>query len=572
MKDLAIVIKLMMLEKKDIFLSILLGFTAGIAAVGLFASSGYLISKAALMPPIYALTVMIALLKLFGFARALSRYGERYFSHRATFTILSNLRVSFYEKLEPLAPGIFQKYRSGDLLSRIVGDVESLQNFFLRVFYPPIVLVIVFLSTIFFLSFYSVYIALVILLGLLLTGFVVPTIFAWKQRKILSRVREERGRLSTEVTELLYGFRDLKIYRKLAEKEDQLVQASDSYQKEQEREGVQAMFNQSVNSFASLSVSWLVLALGAFLVVEGDLNGLFLAMLVMISLTVFENATPMAVFPNHLEDSRRAATRLYSVVREEYKGNREDPVGTLPAGVALDVQLEEVSFTFPEESRAALNEISLNLPAGSKTAIVGPSGSGKSTVLQLLLKIQEAGSGLVRICGLPIARVAQENLWENTNVVLQENHFFYGSIRDNLLLAGEELEDPSLLSALVKVRLDHLSLDDQVLEKGENLSGGEKQRLAIARAMLKGGRLWLLDEPTSSVDVLTEKAIYDQLFEQAKEDTLVLVSHRLTGLEKMDQIIVLEQGRIVETGSFKELMERKGYFYEMKQIEKSVFM
>ncbi|WP_417898283.1 thiol reductant ABC exporter subunit CydC [Bacillus haimaensis] len=572
MKDLAIVIKLMMVEKKDVFLSILLGFTAGIAAVGLFASSGYLISKAALMPPIYALTVMIALLKLFGFARALSRYGERYFSHRATFTILSNLRVSFYEKLEPLAPGIFQKYRSGDLLSRIVGDVESLQNFFLRVFYPPIVLVIVFLSTILFLSFYSVYIALVIFLGLLFTGFIVPAVFAWKQRKVLSRVREERGELSTEVTELFYGFRDLKIYQKLAGKEEQLVKAADSYLKEQEREGVQAMFNQSVNSFASLFVSWMVLALGAFLVVEGDLNGLFLAMLVMISLTVFENATPMAVFPNHLEDSRRAATRLYSVVKEENKVNREEPVETLPIDEGLDVELEKVSFTFPDEPRITLNEISLGLPAGSKTAIVGPSGSGKSTVLQLLLKIQEADSGSVRIGGIPISRVEQENLWESTNVVLQENHFFYGSIRDNLMLAGEELEDSSLLSVLATVRLDHLSLDDKVLEKGENLSGGEKQRLAIARAMLKGGRLWLLDEPTSSVDVLTEKMIYDHLFEQAKEDTLVLVSHRLTGLEKMDQIIVMEQGRIVEAGSFAELMGRKGYFYEMKQIEKSVFM
>jgi ATP-binding cassette subfamily C protein CydC len=572
MKDLAIVIKLTMVEKKDIFLSILLGFTAGIAAVGLFASSGYLISKAALMPPIYALTVMIALLKLFGFARALSRYGERYFSHRATFTILSNLRVSFYEKLEPLAPGIFQKYRSGDLLSRIVGDVESLQNFFLRVFYPPIVLVIVFLSTIFFLSFYSVYIALVIFLGLLLTGFVVPAIFAWKQRKVLSRVREERGELSTEVTELLYGFRDLKIYQKLTGKEEQLVKSADAYLKEQEREGVQAMFNQSVNSFASLFVSWMVLALGAWLVAEDDLNGLFLAMLVMISLTVFENATPMAVFPNHLEDSRRAATRLYSVVKDENKVNSDDPVETLPIGKALNVELENVSFTFPEESRVTLNEISLRLPAGSKTAIVGPSGSGKSTVLQLLLKIQQADSGSIRIGGIPIAQVSQENLWENTKIVLQENHFFYGSIRDNLLLAGEDLEDSSLLFALAKVRLDHFSLDDQVLEKGENLSGGEKQRLAIARAMLKCGRLWLLDEPTSSVDVLTEKVIFDQLSEQAVEDTLVLVSHRLTGLEKMDQIIVMEQGRIVETGSFVELMERKGYFYEMKQIEKSVFM
>lgn len=125
---------------------------------------------------------------------------------------------------------------------------------------------------------------------------------------------------------------------------------------------------------------------------------------------------------------------------------------------------------------------------------------------------------------------------------------------------------------LEKVKLDHFSLSDLVLEKGENLSGGEKQRLAIARAMLKGERVWVLDEPSSSIDALTEQAIYDQLFQQAKDDTLILVSHRLTGLEKMDQIIVMENGTIIESGTFDELMNRKGYFYELKQIEKSVLM
>ncbi|WP_223703116.1 thiol reductant ABC exporter subunit CydC [Sutcliffiella deserti] len=571
MKDLAMVIKLMMLEKKDIFYSILLGFTAGLAAVGLFASSGYLISKAALEPPIYALTVMIALLKLFGFARAFSRYGERYFSHRATFTILSNLRVSFYEKLEPLAPGIFQKYRSGDLLSRIVGDVESLQNYFLRVFYPPIVLVLVFLSTIFFLSFYSILIAIVMFVGLILTAFVVPAVFAWSQRRVQGKVRERRGELSTEVTELLYGFRDLKIYQKLADKEDQLNQASDSYLREQEKEGIQAMFNQSVNTFVTLVVSLVVLGLGAFLVIEGELNGLFLAMLVMISLTVFENAAPMAVLPGHLEDSRRAAKRLYSVVkREEMKEG--DSSEKLPDTGALSVEMENVTFTFPEEARVALDRVNLTLPAGSKTAIVGPSGSGKSTLLQLLLKILSPDFGSILVGGRPLAHVSQENLWDKANVVLQENHFFYGTIRENLLLAGDSLKDEQLQEALAHVKLERFSLDDAVMEKGENLSGGEKQRLAIARSLLKGGRLWLLDEPTSSVDALTEQSIFEHLLEKAEADTLVLVSHRLTGLEKMDQIIVMEHGRVVESGTFSELMKKRGYFYEMKQIEKSVFM
>ncbi|PPA70772.1 thiol reductant ABC exporter subunit CydC [Jeotgalibacillus proteolyticus] len=570
MKDLSIVLKEVGRERKDILLSILFGFIAGITAVGLFASSGYLISKAALLPPLYALTVMIALLKMFGLARAAGRYGERLYSHRATFTILSNLRTGFFEKIEPLAPGIYQKYRSGDLLSRIVGDVESLQNFFLRVYYPPIVLIIVFLSTILFTSFFSITIAIVFILGLILTGFIVPALFSWNKRGLESKVRERRGELSTEVTELLYGFRELKLYQRLEEKEQLLTKASEEYIQEQERDGIQSIFNVSVNTAISLMVSWTVLAIGAYLVVEGELDRLFLAMLVMISLTVFENATPMAALPGHLEDSRRASSRLYSVVKEQPVKTKKPKV-TLLSSDALSIDFEGVSYRFEGEQRNALNRVSLSIPAGSKTAIVGPSGSGKSTLLMLLLKVLHSEGENVLIGGQPVTHINAEDIWEKANVVLQDNHFFYGTIRENLEIAREKASDEEFIQVLEKVDLSHFTLDSEVYERGENLSGGEKQRLAIARAMLKNERLWILDEPTSSIDALTEQAIYKELLSKAADDTLVLVSHRLTGLEKMDQIIVMENGEIVESGSFNELMAKQGYFYEMKRIEKSVF-
>lgn len=574
MKDLALVVKLTVMEKKDIFLSMIFGFVTGIAAVGLFAASGYLISKAALAPPLYALIVLTASVKMLGFIRAFSRYGERYFSHRATFTMLSNLRVSFFEKLEPLAPGIFQKFRSGDLLARIVGDVETLQNFFLRVFYPPIVLVMVFLSTIIFTSFYSIYVAFLLLVGLLLTSFIVPAIFTLKQRTVDRQVRERRGELSTEVTEFLYGFRDLKIYQQLKEKEARLGEVSTAYIKEQQQEGIQQIFSHSTNLMVSLIISWSILGVGAFLVAGGQMDGIFLAMFLMISLTVFENATPMAVFPSHLQDSRQAATRLFSVVGKDEEA--ESKTGheireLLPEIQAPAIEVDDVSFSFQEEIRQTIKHVSLSLPAGSKTAIVGPSGSGKSTLLQLLLKISSVDQGDIRMDGIPIERVAQESIWEKANVVLQKNHFFYGSLRENLQLAKETASDDEMEAVLATVQLEHFSLSGKVLEKGGNLSGGEKQRLAIARAMLKNASLWILDEPTSSVDAVTEDHIYRHLLGQAKDDTLVLVSHRLTGIEKMDQIIVMEEGSIVETGTYRELMDKIGYFYELKQIEKSVF-
>ena len=571
MKDLRIVIKLLMQEKKDIFLSILFGFLAGAAAVALFANSGYLISKAAITPPLYILTLSIALLKIFSVTRAVSRYGERYFSHRATFTKLSNLRVYFFEKLEPLAPQIINKYRSGDLLSRIVGDVESLQNFFLRVYYPPIVMVIVFLATIAFTAFFSVYVALILVAGLIITGLLVPAWFAMKQKGIENKLRSLRGDLSTETTEFLYGFRDLKLYQKLEKQEQQLTKVSSAYVNEQKQDEVQALYSQSVNQTISLVISWLVLGMGALLVAGDQLEGVFLAMLVMMSLTVFENSAPMAAFPSHYEDSRRAAARLFSVVTEPEKKAEKKAKEHLDLQKAHSIEVNNVSFTFPGETRLTLKNVNLFIPEGTKTAIVGPSGSGKSTLLQLLLKVYPDYDGEIRVSETLINNLESESVWQATNTILQENHFFFGRIRDNLLIAKDGVTDEEMNAALEKVKLSEFSLADEVLEKGQNLSGGEKQRLAIARSVLKGSKLWLMDEPTSSVDVLTEQFIFTHLFAQGQDDTMILVSHRLTGLENMDQIIVMEQGTIIESGTFDALMKKQGYFYEMKQIEKTVF-
>ena len=572
MRDLMMVVKVTFVEKRDIVLSIIFGFIGGISAIGLFALSGYLIAKSALTPPIYTLMILVSSVKLLGIISAISRYGERYFSHRGTFTMLSHLRVKFYERLEPLAPSIFHKFRSGDLLARIVGDVEALQNFFLRVMYPPIVSLLVFLCTIFFTMFYSFEIALILFSGFVLIIFIIPAILSLRQRKVESKLRESRGALSTELSEFLFGFRDLKIYQKLDEKEQKLRQSASTYLKEQKQVSKYNLFSEISHTFLALFISFTVLGVGAYLVSVGELDGIFLAMLVLISLTAFENTAAMSVFPSYLEDSRQAAERLENVVgMEREQANLQEEKEELVLTASPNIRLAGVSFRFPDEVRDTLFNISLTLPPQSKTAIVGPSGSGKSTLMQLLLKIYTVDQGDILINNQSINQLSEESIWKNTNVVLQKNHFFYGTIRDNLLIAGNDLTDEEMSSALEKVNLSHFTLNDQVLEKGENLSGGEQQRLAIARALLKKAPVWYLDEPTSSLDSITEKQIYNYLFEEAKNDTVVIISHRLTGLERMDQIIVMDSGEIVEQGTFDELMKKKGYFYKMKKIEQSVF-
>lgn len=568
MNELSVTVRQMFQEKKDIVLSIICGFIGGITAVGLFSASGYLISKAALAPPIYTLMVLVATVKLFGIISALSRYGERYFSHRGTFTMLSHLRVAVYEKIEPQFQQVFRRFRSGDMLARIVGDVETLQNFFLRVFYPPIVLCLVFLMTIFFTTIFSIVHALIIFAGFLLTTVIIPLYFSLRQQKVEENLREKRGDFSTEMTELFFGFRDLKIHDSLDEKEALLENTAARYGKEQEKTGIHQLYRETLNAFISLIISVVVLATGIYMISDGELDGIFLAMLLMISLTVFENTTAMAVLPGHLEDSRIASKRLLEVT--ESGETVEDDGEILELTEAPTIEMRNVSFRYDKEARNTLENINLVFPKGSKTAIVGPSGSGKSTILYLLLRFEKAQSGEISINGKEITKLNQESIWEHANVVLQENHFFYGTIRDNLRIAREDLTDEEMLHALKKVDLESFQLDDPVLEKGANLSGGEKQRLAISRAMLKNSFIWLLDEPTSSLDSLTGAKIYDELYQLAKEDTLILISHRLEGLEKMDQIIVIEDGQVVETGDYKTLMEQKGYFYELKQIEQSV--
>ncbi|TMW71844.1 thiol reductant ABC exporter subunit CydC [Alteribacter natronophilus] len=571
MKELATVIRLTAAERKGILLSLLFGFTAAAAAVALFAASGYLVSKAALVPPLYTLTFTIAFLKFISIARAGSRYAERYYSHLATFNMLSGMRVYFFRKLEPLAPGIFQRHRSGDLLSRIVGDVEHLQFFFLRVFYPPLVMLLVFFSTIFFTLFFSFYIALLLLAGLIVTGFVIPAFFAWRERRLKRGVREKRGRLATETAELLFGFRDLKMNRKLEDQKKQLTAQSEQYIGEQEKETGQRQFSEAVNTAAGLWFTWSVLAAGAYFASIGDFNGLFLAMLVMISLTVFENSAPMASFPSHYEGSRVAAGRLEEVLDDTEKVPDPEKGSALKEG-PFSVRFASVSYTYPGETRPALKNVSLTIPEGTKTAIVGPSGSGKSTVMQLLLKSHLPEAGEIRLGGAPVTSLTQEEIWEKTNTVLQENHFFYGTVEENLRIAGENASEKDLKTVLIDAGLESLNLTDRIIEKGANLSGGEKQRLAIARAMLKDAPVWVLDEPSSSLDAVTEAEVFEALAERADGDTLILISHRLKGLEKMDQIIVMDAGTAVEAGTYEELMERKGYFYRMKKIEKDVMM
>ncbi|QEO60807.1 thiol reductant ABC exporter subunit CydC [Bacillus altitudinis] len=560
---------LLVKEKKDLLLSILFGFLAGIGAVILFSSSGYLISKAALTPPIYTLMIVTAIVKLLGMLTAIFRFSERYISHRATFTLLGRARVLIFQKIEPLAATILNRYRSGELLGRIVGDVESLQNVFLRVLYPPIVMCFVMIVTISFTTLFSLGTALIVLIGGFVMLAIVPGIFYIWQQKIDEKIRALRGTLSAEFAELLYGYQELTLNQLAGRKRNQVLNTISELERRQRKSQRIQLMNEAFLLYISLLLSTCVLIFASYQVSQGRLEGVFVALLFMLAMTTFEQLVPMALVPSYLQQSKQSFRRLIDVWNEKEKAPKEQHdhfnFDHIP-----NIQLQQVSFTHEQEERKTLENISLSLPPGSKTAIVGPSGSGKSTILQLILKLHHVSTGQIRYNHTDIKHINEEIIWEQCNVSLQSNHFFAGTIRSNLKIAKHDAPDDLLIQVLSRAQLSYISLDQPVQEKGKNLSGGEKQRLAIARLLLKEAKIWILDEPTSSMDSITEKKIMSTLFNQIGDATLVLISHRLTELEHMDQIIVLENGKVREYGTYNQLMNKNGYFRRMKELERQI--
>lgn len=550
-------------DKREALISIVLGAVSGLTAVGLFAMSGYMISKAALAPPFYTILILTAFLKLFGAVKSGSRYFERVMSHRVTFQALSRIRLHFFNQLQPHVPQLFTKYRSGDLLARFVGDVEVLQNFFLRVVYPPLVTTVVFMATIFFTLFFSIWIALALLIGVLLVSVVIPVLLS----KRLTRydVLEKRAALSTEAAEYFTGYRDLKIHQQDQAKQQMLAHYQLAYEQEQQKNNRVHVWSQTLNAgIASLS-AFAVLATGAYLVTTGEIQGVYLAMLTLVALTSFESAIPLANTPSYYYESKQAMERL------DFLNEQVVPVKhqLLEASESYTIDVEKLNYSYPDALRPVLNHVSLNFPSGSSTAIVGASGSGKSTLLQAIAGMMEPDSGNILFNGQNTSAIQQESLWQQLGVQLQASHFFYGTVRDNLALANEMATDEELQAALQRAQLP-MELEDLVYERGENLSGGEKQRLSLARLFLQQAKVWLLDEPFTSLDSFTEARVTHELKQHTNNNTVLLISHKLAGLEDMDQIVVMDHGEVKEVGSFEELVARRGTFYDMLEIENQI--
>ncbi len=554
-------------------LGILCGLLAVASAVGLLALSGWFISAAA-----YAgLTVASAQLfnffhpgigvRMFAIGRTLARYAERIVSHDATFRILQSLRSWFYIHLEPLAPARLMMFRSGDILNRIVADIDALDNLYLRVLSPSTVALVTSMLVVAFLWIFDPCIALSTGLYLAVAGFGVSAVALQLGEPCGREIAQRTSELRVQAIDTLQGLAELLIFDAYHHQLESVKRISRALLKSQQRmshiRGLSLALITLISGLAVLTALYLAVDLVKF----NLLNGANLAMIALAILASFEAVLPLPTAYQYLGRTREAGRRLLEIVDMQ-------PQITYPdTSVALcmqpEVTFENISFRYSENAPWVLKDVSLQIPAGRRIAVIGETGSGKSTLIHLLVRFWNPTTGHIRLANHDIRNLSEAELRRSISVVSQQPHMFNATLRENLQIARPGAGDDDLFAALESARLDEFveslpdGLDTWVGEAASLLSGGQARRVALTRAILHDAPLWVLDEPTEGLDTITERKLMQALERKTKNRTLLLITHRLVDLHWMDHIVMLEKGRVAAQGTHPELLESNRRYAEL---------
>lgn len=552
-------------------LGVVLAIVTLLASIGLLTLSGWFLSASAVVgvAGLYSFNYMLPAAGVRGAAitRTAGRYFERLVSHDATFRVLSHLRVATFSKLLPLSPAGLARFRQGDLLNRVVADVDTLDHLYLRVISPLVGALVVIIVVTLGLGVLDVTLALTLGGIMLLTLCLLPPLFYRLGKPTGEKLTSLRGQYRQHLTSWLQGQAELTIFGASQRYREQMENTELSWHDAQRRQSELTALSQAVmlliSGFAVIAMLWL--AAGG---VGGNTQpGALIALFVFCALAAFEALAPVTGAFQHLGQVIASARRITEIT--DCPPEVTFPVGESTVPAQVDLRLNAVSFTYPQQVQSALNAVSLNVTAGQRVAILGRTGCGKSTLLQLLTRAWDPQQGEILLNGQPLASFSEAALRAAISVVPQRVHLFSATLRDNLLLASPAATDEALATVLTQVGLEKLLVDDGLNswlgEGGRQLSGGELRRLAIARALLHDAPLFLLDEPTEGLDATTESEILDLLSDVTKGKTVLIVTHRLRGLSQCDQIIVMDNGEIIEQGNHAALMAKQGRYYRFKQ-------
>ena len=521
-----------------------LGVLTLVFGVGLMGTSGYLISRAAEHPAVLSLTAAIVGVRFFGLARPIARYFERLASHDVALRSLGRARARVYESVEPLAPAQLEDDRRGDLLSRFVADVDSLQNLYLRGLEPPLVALIAGSVSVVLAAVVLPAAGLVLAVGLLVAGLVVPAFSSSIARRSASQQADARGALTAELVETLAGSAELVAFGVEHERLRTLGRVDSRLVRIARRAAVADGLGDALRVLVTGMTVVAVLALAVSAHADGRLDRTLIALLGLVSLAAFEAVQPLTESFRELRSTIAAGRRVLELT--DRKPLIVDPAHPLPSPSSpLPVVIENVRVRYGPDEQPALDNFSLRLEPGTRIVLLGRSGAGKTTVARLLLRFVDPERGRVTLGGEDLRCYRQEDVRRAIAMAGQDAHLFSTTIRDNLRLGKPSARDEDLLEALRAARLlewvERLpdGLDTLVGEEGRELSGGQRQRLVLARALLTEAPLLVLDEPTAHLDSPTAKRLVQDLFANAGERCVLLITHRPEGLELADEVVVL---------------------------------
>lgn len=559
-----------------ILLSILLGFATIASGVGLMATAAYIISAAALHPSIAELQMAIVGVRFFGLSRGVFRYLERLVSHDVTFRLLARWRVWFYQALEPLAPSRLMRYHSGDLLTRVISDIGSLESFYVRTVAPPLVALLVGVVVTLFLGGFGAQLAWGLMVFLILAGIGLPLLILFLSHQLGPQLIQARAQLSTLIIDGIQGMADLLT---CGQAEAQLEQVNQAGERLTRLQGRMAGLTTLQTAFGGLLANLgmlAVLVLAILRVSQGQLDGMLLGVVTLTALTCFEAMQPLPLVAQNFEANRVAARRLYELV--DAPPPVVDPAEPLVLPEDSSLEVKSLSFQYPswvdEESAAdsssfGLKDISFSLPLGKHIALIGPSGAGKTTLTSLLLRFWEYQQGSIRFGNQELRNYRQDDIRKWIAVISQNTYLFSATIKENLLIAQPRATDDEIILAARQAQLHDFiqslpnGYDTWIGEHGLRLSAGERQRLAIARALLKDSPLLILDEPTANLDPATELAVLNSIRRLSQDRSTITITQRMVGLEIMDEILVLQNGRIIEHGNHNQLLSSRGFYSRM---------
>ncbi|MFH8624811.1 thiol reductant ABC exporter subunit CydD [Streptomyces vietnamensis] len=553
-------------------LALLLGSLALGSAVGLMAVSGWLISRASEQPPVLYLMMAVTATRAFGIGRAVFRYAERLVSHDAVLRMLADLRVNVYRRLERIAPAGLRRTRRGDLLARLVQDVDALQDYWLRWLLPVGAALLVGVGSVGFTAWLLPEAGVVLAVGLLVAGVLVPAAGGALARRAERRLAPARGALATAVADLLRGCAELTVAGALRGRIERARDADRALTSIASRQAAATALGAGLSALVCGLTVVAAALVGVQAVRDGRLDGVALAVVVLTPLAAFEAVTGLPLAVQYRQRVKRSAERVFEVLDAPVPVH-EPRTPAAPPASPFPLELAGLSARHAGQDRLALDDFALTLEAGRRVAVVGASGSGKTTLAQVLLRFLDVEDGVYRIGGVPAWELDGDAVRRLVGLCAQDAHLFDSSVRENLRLARVGADDGELREALRRARLldwvDGLpaGLDTLVGEHGSQLSGGQRQRLALARALLADFPVLVLDEPAEHLDLATADALTDDLLRATEGRTTVLITHRLHGLDAVDEVVVLDEGRTVQRGPYAELAVADGPLRRMLEQE-----